>query len=94
MLAGKDLTIVAQDAGKDSDITVTRLNLSASTNMALEAEGDIVLQAARNAFVQKTDSKRSSASIDYTRIYGRRRPSRDNLRYSARRRRGRLPQAQ
>jgi filamentous hemagglutinin len=61
--AGKDLTIVAQGAGKDSDITVTGSNLSAGSNVVLKAEGDIVLQAARNAFEQKTDSKSSSASI-------------------------------
>jgi molecular chaperone HscC len=60
--AGKDLTIVAQGAGKDSDITVTGSNLSAANNVVLKAEGDIVLQAARNAFEQKTDSKSSSAS--------------------------------
>ncbi|MNX32943.1 Adenosine monophosphate-protein transferase and cysteine protease IbpA precursor [compost metagenome] len=61
--AGKDLTIVAQGAGKDSDITVTGSNLSAGNNVVLKAEGDILLQAARNAFEQKTDSKSSSASI-------------------------------
>lgn len=61
--AGKDLTIVAQGAGKDSDITVTGSTLSAGNNAVLKAEGDIVLQAARNAFEQKTDSKSSSASI-------------------------------
>ncbi|WP_188590319.1 hemagglutinin repeat-containing protein, partial [Achromobacter denitrificans] len=61
--AGRDLTIVAQGAGKDSDITVTGSNLSAGNNVVLKAEGDILLQAARNAFEQKTDSKSSSASI-------------------------------
>ncbi|QVQ28286.1 hemagglutinin repeat-containing protein [Achromobacter deleyi] len=61
--AGNDLTIVAQGAGKDSDITVTGSNLSAGNNVVLKAEGDILLQAARNAFEQKTDSKSSSASI-------------------------------
>ncbi|WP_342672813.1 hemagglutinin repeat-containing protein [Achromobacter spanius] len=57
------MTIVAQGAGKDSDITVTGSNLSAGNNAVLKAEGDIVLQAARNVFEQKTDSKSSSASI-------------------------------
>ena len=61
--AGTDLTIVAQGAGQDSDITVTGSNLSAGNNVVLKAEGDIVLQAARNAFEQKTDSKSSSASV-------------------------------
>ncbi|WP_447920685.1 hemagglutinin repeat-containing protein [Achromobacter aegrifaciens] len=63
IVAGRDLTIVAQGAGKDSDITVTGSNLSAGNNVVLKAEGDILLQAARNAFEQKTDSKSSSASI-------------------------------
>ncbi|MDH0685178.1 hemagglutinin repeat-containing protein [Achromobacter animicus] len=61
--AGKDLTIVAQGAGKDSDITVTGSTLSAGNNAVLKAEGDIVLEAARNAFEQKTTSKSSSASV-------------------------------
>ncbi|MFE0838446.1 hemagglutinin repeat-containing protein, partial [Achromobacter insolitus] len=61
--AGKDLTLVAQGAGKDSDITVTGSTLSAGDNVALKAEGDVILQAARNAFEQQTDSKSSSASI-------------------------------
>ena len=37
--------------------------MSAGNNAVLKAEGDIVLQAARNTFEQKTDSKSSSASI-------------------------------
>ncbi|WP_313701073.1 hemagglutinin repeat-containing protein [Achromobacter sp.] len=61
--AGKDLTIVAQGAGQDSDITVTGSTLSAGNNAVLKAEGDILLEAARNAFEQKTTSKSSSASI-------------------------------
>lgn len=61
--AGKDLTVLAQGAGKDSNITVTGSTLSAGNNAALKAEGDIVLEAARNAFEQKTTSKSSSASI-------------------------------
>ena len=58
-----DLTIIAQGAGRNSDITVTGSNLSAGGNAVLKAEGDVLLQAARNAFEQKTDSKSSSASI-------------------------------
>ncbi|WP_280003205.1 hemagglutinin repeat-containing protein [Achromobacter mucicolens] len=61
--AGKDLTVVAQGAGKDSNITVTGSALSAGNNAVLKAEGDIVLEAARNVFEQKTSSKSSSASI-------------------------------
>ncbi|CAO3947873.1 hemagglutinin repeat-containing protein [Achromobacter mucicolens] len=61
--AGKDLTVLAQGAGKDSNITVTGSTLSAGNNAVLQAEGDIVLEAARNVFEQKTSSKSSSASI-------------------------------
>ncbi|WP_226846267.1 hemagglutinin repeat-containing protein [Achromobacter sp. 77] len=61
--AGKDLTVVAQGAGKDSNITVTGSTLSAGNNAVLKAEGDIVLEAARNVFEQKSTSKSSSASI-------------------------------
>ncbi|MCP1402818.1 hemagglutinin repeat-containing protein [Achromobacter insolitus] len=61
--AGKDLTVVAQGAGKDSDIAVTGSNLSAGNTVTVKAEGDVILQAARNAFEQQTDSKSSSASI-------------------------------
>ena len=62
-VAAGDLTIIAQGAGRNSDITVTGSNLSAGGNAVLKAEGDVLLQAARNAFEQKTDSKSSSASI-------------------------------
>ncbi|WP_187639847.1 hemagglutinin repeat-containing protein [Achromobacter insolitus] len=61
--AGRDLTVVAQGASKDSDIAVTGSTLSAGDKVALKAEGDVILQAARNAFEQQTDSKSSSASI-------------------------------
>lgn len=37
--------------------------MSAGNNVVLKAEGDVVLQAARNAFEQKTESKSSSGSI-------------------------------
>jgi len=61
--AGNDLAIIAHGAGRNSDITVTGSNLSAGGNAVLKAEGDVLLQAARNSFEQKTDSKSSSASI-------------------------------
>ena len=61
--AGNDLTIVAKGAGSASDITVTGSNLSAGNNAVLKAEGDILLQAAKNVFGQKTDSKSSGFNI-------------------------------
>ncbi|WP_162876242.1 hemagglutinin repeat-containing protein [Achromobacter insuavis] len=61
--AGRDLMIVAQGAGQDSGINLIGSDLSAGNRAVLKAEGDILLQAARNAAEQKTDSKSSSASI-------------------------------
>ena len=61
--AGRDLTIVAQGAGQDSAINLIGSDLSAGNSAVLKAEGDILLQAARNAAAQRTDSKSSSASI-------------------------------
>ncbi|CUJ44435.1 Filamentous hemagglutinin [Achromobacter ruhlandii] len=61
--AGRDLTIVAQGAGEDSGINLIGSDLSAGNSAVLKAEGDILLQAARNAAAQRTDSKSSSASI-------------------------------
>ncbi len=61
--AGNDLTIVAKGAGSASDITVSGSNLSAGNNAVLKAEGDILLQAAKNVFEQKTDSKSSGFNI-------------------------------
>ncbi|WP_241055354.1 hemagglutinin repeat-containing protein [Achromobacter xylosoxidans] len=63
VVAGRDLTIVAQGAGQDSAISLIGSDLSAGNRAVLKAEGDILLQAARNAAEQKTDSKSSSASI-------------------------------
>ncbi|MGE8658549.1 MAG: hemagglutinin repeat-containing protein [Achromobacter sp.] len=61
--AGNDLTIVAKGAGSASDITVSGSNLSAGNNAVLKADGGILLQAARNVFEQKTDSKSSGFNI-------------------------------
>lgn len=61
--AGRDLAIVAQGGGQASDITVTGSGLSAGNNAVLQAEGDILLQAAKNSASQQTDSKSSGASI-------------------------------
>lgn len=61
--AGKDLTIVAKGGGKDSDVTVTGSRLSAGNNAVIKAEGDILLQAAKNSFEQHTTNKSSNASI-------------------------------
>jgi len=61
--AGEDLTVLAQGAGQDSDLTVTGSTLSAGQTLALVAEGDILLQAAPNQAQQHTKSRSSSASI-------------------------------
>ncbi|RBL86188.1 hypothetical protein DDE05_12050, partial [Streptomyces cavourensis] len=61
--AGNDLTIVAKGGGKDSDVTVTGSRLSAGNNAVIKADGDILLQAAKNTFEQYTTNKSSNASI-------------------------------
>ncbi|MFJ1299583.1 hemagglutinin repeat-containing protein [Pseudomonadota bacterium AL_CKDN230030165-1A_HGKHYDSX7] len=61
--AGNDLTIIARGAGSDSDITVTGSTLAAGNNAVLKADGDILLQAARNLYEEKTRSKSSGGSI-------------------------------
>lgn len=61
--AGKDLTIIARGAGQASGITVTGSNLSAGHNAVLKADGDILLQAAKNDAHEKTDSSSHGASV-------------------------------
>ncbi len=61
--ADRDVRVIAQGAGRDADITVTGSTLSAGGNAMLQAEGDVLLQAASNTVEQKTDSRSSSASI-------------------------------
>lgn len=61
--AGNDLTIIARGAGSDSDITVTGSTLAAGNNAVLKADGDILLQAAKNLYEEKTRSKSSGGSI-------------------------------
>jgi filamentous hemagglutinin len=63
LLAGQDLTLFAQGAGKDSDIVVTGSMLSGGQDVLLKAEGDLLLQAAQNKAYQQTKSKSNSASL-------------------------------
>ena len=63
LLAGQDLTLFAQGAGKDSDIVVTGSTLSGGQDVLLKAEGDLLLQAALNKASQQTKSKGHSASL-------------------------------
>ncbi|MGB3430325.1 hemagglutinin repeat-containing protein [Achromobacter sp.] len=61
--AGNDLTVIAKGAGADSDLTVTGSRLSAGNNALLKADGDILLQAARDTYEQHTQSKSTGASV-------------------------------
>ena len=61
--AGEDLTVVARGAGQASAITVTGSTLSAGQTISLQAEGDLLLQAAQNVAKEHTKSQSSSASI-------------------------------
>ena len=61
--AGRDLTILAVGAGADSNVTVTGSRLSAGNSAVIKAEGDILLQAAKNYSEQHTKNKNYSGSI-------------------------------
>ncbi|WP_170948512.1 hemagglutinin repeat-containing protein [Bordetella genomosp. 5] len=61
--AGNDLTIIARGAGSDSDITVTGSTLAAGRNAVLKADGDVLLEAAKNLYEEKTRTKSSGASL-------------------------------
>ena len=61
--AANDLIIVAKGGGNASNITVIGSNLSAGNNAVLKADGDILLQAAKSTFEQKTDSKSSGFNV-------------------------------
>jgi len=58
-----DLTVLAQGGGQASNVTVTGSSLSAGNDVAIKADGDIVLRAARNTSVQHSTNKRTNASI-------------------------------
>ena len=61
--AGGDVTIVAAGAGKDSDITIHGSNITARNNLALLAEDQINLIAAKNTAEQHSSNKSSSGSL-------------------------------
>ncbi len=61
--AGRDITIVATGAGKESDITLQGAQIDATRNLTLSAEDEIKLRAAANTADQKSSNKNSSGSI-------------------------------
>src|SRR5690606_22906723 len=61
--AAGNLSIVATGAGADSDINVVGSQLTAGGNAHIEAEGDIVLQAAKNTAQQESDNSSSGWSV-------------------------------
>ncbi|WP_175755074.1 hemagglutinin repeat-containing protein [Burkholderia cepacia] len=61
--AGRNVTIAAAGAGKDSNIDVIGSTISAGRNTMLAAEGDVNLQAARNTSSQHSTNSGSSASV-------------------------------
>lgn len=62
-VSGRDVTITATGAGKDSHIEVTGSNITASRDATLRADGDVKLQAAANTAEQHSSNKSSGASI-------------------------------
>ena len=61
--AGDNVTIVAAGAGKSSDITVHGSNITAVNNLAMLAEDEINLIAAKNTAEQHSSNKSSSGSL-------------------------------
>ena len=61
--AAGNLSIVATGAGADSDIHVVGSQLKAGGNAHVEAEGDIVLEAAKNTAQQESDNSSSGWSV-------------------------------
>jgi filamentous hemagglutinin len=61
--AGRNVTITANGAGQDSDITVQGSNIKAGNNATLIAEDELKLLAARNSAEQHSTNKNSSASL-------------------------------
>ncbi|VBB14142.1 hemagglutinin repeat-containing protein [Burkholderia stabilis] len=68
--AGRNVTIAAAGAGKDSNIDVIGSTISAGNNALLAAEGDVNLEAAQNTSSQHSTNSGSSASLGVTLTVG------------------------
>lgn len=64
--AGQDITIVASGAAKSSDLTIQGAKLTASNDIALKADDEIRLLAAKNSAEQHSSNKNSSASVGFS----------------------------
>ena len=64
--AGGNLSITAAGAGQDSDLTVQGSRVQAGGDASLRAEGDLLLQAAKNLAEQHSTNKSSSASVGFS----------------------------
>lgn len=63
LTAGRDINITASGAGEASDITLQGVQAKATRNLALAAEDEIKLLAARNTANQKSSNQNASGSI-------------------------------
>ncbi|MCA0212763.1 MAG: hemagglutinin repeat-containing protein [Proteobacteria bacterium] len=70
--AGNNVTITAQGAGADSDITVQGSQISAANITSLKADGQVNLLAAQNTSEQNSQNSGSSASIGVGITFGQR----------------------
>ncbi|WP_199545304.1 hemagglutinin repeat-containing protein, partial [Paraburkholderia kururiensis] len=68
--AGRDVNIAAAGAGAGSNIDVIGSSISAGRNAALNAEGNIDLQAAQNTTSQHSTNSGSNASVGVTFGFG------------------------
>ncbi|HMM55664.1 MAG TPA: hemagglutinin repeat-containing protein [Candidatus Desulfobacillus sp.] len=63
LVAGGDITLAASGAGAESDLTLQGSRAQAGRNLALLAEGEVRLLAARNQSTLEASNKSSSGSI-------------------------------
>lgn len=66
LAAGQDITIVASGAAKNSDLTIQGAKLTAGNDIALKADDEIRLLAAKNSAEQHSSNKNSSASVGFS----------------------------
>lgn len=62
-MAGRDLSITASGAGRDSNLNVEGSKLAAGRNTTVTADNQITLNAARSASQQHSSNSNSSASV-------------------------------
>jgi filamentous hemagglutinin len=65
LTAGGEIELIAEGAGKDSDILIQGSELNAGTRARLKAEDKVELRAAENTTHEKTESRNRSGSVGF-----------------------------